>query len=252
MRTGGREGGKAGGRKSLPRAKRGGGRSGKAGGKGRAAQPPSRRVPEILARLKRAYPDARCALDHQNAYQLLVATILSAQCTDARVNLVTPALFAACPDVAHLARARQPEIEKLIQSTGFFRNKAKNLIAMAQAVVADHGSEVPRTMAELHALPGVGRKTANVVLGNAFGINEGITVDTHVTRLAGLLKLTRHTDAVKIERDLMQLIPRKDWTLVSHLLILHGRAVCIARRPQCGTCVIAGLCPSAKPGAQAR
>ena len=136
-------------------------------------------------------------------------------------------------------------MEQLIQSTGFFRNKAKNLIAMAQAVVADHGGSIPRTMAELHALPGVGRKTANVVLGNAFGINEGVTVDTHVTRLSGLLRLSRHTDPVKIEQDLMALIPQDDWTLVSHLLILHGRKVCIARRPQCGACVIAPLCPSA-------
>jgi endonuclease-3 len=162
--------------------------------------------------------------------------------------MVTPALFAKYPDPAHLARARQGELEQLIQSTGFFRNKARNLIAMAQSVVADHGGRIPRSMAELHSLPGVGRKTANVVLGNAFGINEGITVDTHVTRLAGLLKLTRHTDPVKIERDLMDLIPRDDWTIVSHLLILHGRQVCIARRPLCHSCVIATLCPSARPG----
>jgi endonuclease III len=201
---------------------------------------------EIIARLKREYPDANCALEHANAYQLLVATILSAQCTDARVNMVTPALFKKYPDPGRLARAKQGEVEKLIQSTGFFRNKARNLIAMAQAVVADHGGEIPRTMAELHALPGVGRKTANVVLGNAFGINEGVTVDTHVTRLSGLLKLTRHTDPVKIEQDLMKLVPREDWTVVSHLLILHGRKVCIARRPQCAECVLNDLCPSAR------
>ncbi len=207
------------------------------------------RALKILTLLKRAYPDASCALEHGDAYQLLAATILSAQCTDARVNMVTPALFAKYPTPAALARASQPDVEKLIQSTGFFRNKAKNLIAMAQAIVADHGGKVPKTMAELHALPGVGRKTANVVLGNAFGINEGVTVDTHVTRLAGLLQLTRQTDPVKIEQDLMVLIPREDWTLVSHLLILHGRAVCIARRPQCGACVVAGLCPSARPAA---
>jgi endonuclease-3 len=203
----------------------------------------------ILKRLKREYPDASCALLHDDAYQLIVATILSAQCTDARVNIVTPALFAAYPDAPHLARARQADVEKLIQSTGFFRNKAKNLIAMAQAVVADHGGEIPRTMAALHQLPGVGRKTANVVLGNAFGVNEGVTVDTHVTRLSGLLKLTRHHDAVKIEQDLMKLFPQDDWTLLSHLLILHGRKVCIARRPQCHTCVLADLCPSARPAA---
>ena len=218
----------------------------KAAPRRRVAAPPERRVPEILARLKRAYPDAKCALTHRNAYELLVATILSAQCTDARVNMVTPALFEKYPDAAHLARAKQPDVERLILSTGFFRNKAKNLIAMAQAVTADHQGRIPRTMAELHALPGVGRKTANVVLGNAFGINEGVTVDTHVTRLSRLLKLTRHTDPVKIEQDLMKLIPREEWTLVSHLLILHGRQICIARRPLCGDCVIANLCPSAR------
>jgi endonuclease-3 len=210
--------------------------------------PAQQRAPEILARLKQSYPDAHCALEHASPYQLLAATILSAQCTDARVNLVTPALFEKYPTPAHLARARQPDVERLIQSTGFFRNKAKNLIGMAQAVVAEHAGEIPRTMAELHALPGVGRKTANVVLGNAFGLNEGVTVDTHVARLSGLLRLTRHTDPVKIEQDLMKLIPRDDWTLVSHLLILHGRAVCIARRPRCNDCVLASLCPSAKPG----
>ncbi|MEO8635393.1 MAG: endonuclease III [Gemmatimonadales bacterium] len=210
--------------------------------------PAKERAPEILKRLKRLYPDANCALDHASPYQLLAATILSAQCTDVRVNLVTPALFAKYPTPAHLARAKQPEVEQLIQSTGFFRNKAKNLIGMAQAVVAEHGGDIPRTMAELHALPGVGRKTANVVLGNAFGLNEGVTVDTHVTRLSGLLRLTRQTDPVKIEQDLMKLIPRDDWTVVSHLFILHGRAVCIARRPRCGNCVLASLCPAAKPG----
>jgi endonuclease III len=203
------------------------------------------RALKVLARLTAEYPGATCALDHRDAYELLVATILSAQCTDARVNLVTPTLFAAYPDAGALARARQPDVEKVIQSTGFFRNKARNLIAMAQAVVADHGGEIPRSMTKLHALPGVGRKTANVVLGNAFGINEGVTVDTHVTRLCGLLGLTKHTDAVKIEQDLMALIPQDQWTLISHLLILHGRKVCIARRPQCGLCVLADLCPSA-------
>ena len=208
--------------------------------------PATTRAPEILGRLKQAYPDAHCALDHADAYQLLVATILSAQCTDARVNLVTPALFGAYPGPAALARARQQDVERLVQSTGFFRNKAKNLIAMAQAVMAGHGGEIPRTMAELHALPGVGRKTANVVLGNAFGISEGVTVDTHVTRLSSLLRLTRNTDPVKIEQDLMHLVPRADWTLVSHLLILHGRAVCIARRPRCGDCVLRDLCPSSQ------
>ena len=198
----------------------------------------------MLRLLKRAYPDARCALDSATAFELLAATILSAQCTDVRVNLVTPVLFQRYPTPSALAAAHQADVEEIVRSTGFFRNKAKNLIAMAQALVAEHGGEVPNTMAALHALPGVGRKTANVVLGNWFGLNEGVTVDTHVTRIARLLKLTRHTDAVKIERDLMALVPQEDWTLVSHLLITHGRAVCIANRPRCGACVLGPLCPS--------
>jgi endonuclease-3 len=210
------------------------------------------RATSVLRALKRAYPDAHCALDHKNAYQLdhknayqlLAATILSAQCTDVRVNLVTPELFRRFPTPAALAHGSQAEVEEIIRSTGFFRNKAKNLIAMAQALVADHGGEVPETMDSLHALPGVGRKTANVVLGNWYGINEGITVDTHVTRIARLLKLTKQSDAVKIERELMALFPRADWTLISHLLISHGRAICIANRPKCGECVIAKYCPS--------
>ncbi len=200
----------------------------------------------VLRRLSAEYPDAHCALDHKNAFQLLVATILSAQCTDVRVNLVTPALFKRYPTPSALAAAGQAEVEELIRSTGFFRNKAKNLIAMAQTLVAEHGGEVPRSMEELHRLPGVGRKTANVILGNWFGMNEGVTVDTHVTRIARLLRLTKHTDAVKIERDLMALIPRTDWTLISHLLISHGRAVCIANRPKCGECVLGTLCPSSQ------
>lgn len=206
-----------------------------------------RRVATILRRLKKAYPGAHCALDHRTPFELLVATILSAQCTDARVNMVTPALFATYPTPAALAAARQEDVEALIRSTGFFRNKARNLIAMADALVERHGGEVPDGMEALRVLPGVGRKTANVVLGNAFGRNEGVTVDTHVARLSRLLGLTRHTDPVKIEQDLMALVPRRDWTLVSHLLIWHGRAVCVARRPQCGACVVAGLCPSARP-----
>ena len=202
----------------------------------------------VLRRLAALYPDARCALDHRSAFELLCATILSAQCTDARVNLVTPELFRRWPDAHALAGARQGEVEGVIRSTGFFRNKAKNLIAMAQALVAEHGGEVPDTMDDLHALPGVGRKTANVLLGNWYGKNEGVTVDTHVTRLSRLLKLTRHTDAVKIERDLMTLFPRERWTVISHYMILHGRAVCIANRPRCEECVLADLCPSAKVG----
>lgn len=204
------------------------------------------RSPAILDRLKHAYPDARCALDHRNAFELLVATILSAQTTDVRVNLVTPKLFSRYPNAAALARGRQADVEAIIKSTGFFRNKARSIIGMAQAVVADHGGKVPGTMDELLTLPGVGRKTANVVLGNAFGLNEGVVVDTHVARLSRLLGLTRQTDPVKIEQALMKLFPRDDWALLSHLLIFHGRRVCIARRPKCGECVLADLCPSAR------
>jgi endonuclease III len=202
------------------------------------------RAPEILTRLRAAYPDARCALDHRGAFELLCATILSAQCTDVRVNLVTPVLFGRYPTPETLARARQADVEEIIRSTGFFRNKARSLIGMAQALVADYGGEVPRTMEQLQALPGVGRKTANVILGNAYGINEGITVDTHVTRLSRLLGLTRHADPVKIEQDLMALFPRDQWALLSHLLIFHGRQVCVARRPRCHDCVLSDLCPS--------
>jgi len=205
-----------------------------------------RRAGKILDLLKAEYPDARCELDYRTPYQLLVATILSAQCTDARVNLVTPAFFARYPTPASLAAADQPDVEDLIRSTGFFRNKAKSLIGMARALMESHAGAVPREMELLRALPGVGRKTANVILGNAYGINEGITVDTHVTRLATLLRLSRQKTAEKIEQDLMALIPREDWTLVSHLLIWHGRRVCIARRPRCEVCVLRKLCPSAR------
>lgn len=203
-----------------------------------------RRAGKILALLKKEYPAAHCELDFQTPYQLLVATILSAQCTDARVNLVTPAFFARYPTPATLAAAEPADVEDLIRSTGFFRNKTRSLIGMAQALVGGHAGEVPREMELLRTLPGVGRKTANVILGNAYGINAGVTVDTHVTRLAGLLRLTRETTAEKIEQDLMELFPRKDWTLVSHLLIWHGRRVCIARRPRCELCVLRKLCPS--------
>lgn len=207
------------------------------------ASPPAA---EILSALKSLYPDARCALDYRNAFELLCATILSAQCTDARVNLVTPTLFARYPTPFELARARPQDVEEIIKSTGFFRNKTKSLIGMAQGLVADYGAEVPRTMEELRRLPGVGRKTANVILGNAYGINEGITVDTHVTRLSGLLGLSKEADAERIESELMGQFPREDWGLLSHLLIFHGRQVCIARRPRCGDCVLAQICPSAE------
>lgn len=217
----------------------------------RERRPATRRrkpTPELAAeyyrRLHAAYPDAHCALDHRNAYELLVATILSAQCTDARVNLVTPALFARYPTAHDLAGAQPEELETLIKSTGFFRNKTKSLLGMARAVVERHGGEIPSTMDELTALPGVGRKTANVILGNAFGQNEGVVVDTHVTRLANRLGLTTQQDAVKIETDLMRLVPRERWTMLSHLLIEHGRRVCEARAPKCGICPLADLCPS--------
>jgi endonuclease III len=198
----------------------------------------------LLARLLERYPDAHCALDFHDPYELLCATILSAQCTDKRVNMVTPALFARYPDAGALAEARPEELEELIRSTGFFRSKAKSLIGMAQALVERHGGQVPDDMESLVVLPGVGRKTANVVLGDAFRKQEGIVVDTHVTRLANRLGLTRHSDAVKIEQALLPLVPREQWTKVSHLLIEHGRQVCDARKPRCGDCMLADLCPS--------
>ena len=211
-----------------------------------SAEQRQRRAMEILRRLKREYPDAHCALDHTNAYELITATILSAQCTDARVNQVTPALFKAFPTPHDLAGAKQEHLEDLIKSTGFFRNKAKSLLGMASALVERHEGEVPNEMASLVELPGVGRKTANVVLGNAFGMNEGIVVDTHVTRVSGRLALTAETDAVKIEQDLIALMPREDWTLVSHLFIDHGRAICKAPTPRCEVCFLTDLCPSSR------
>ena len=208
--------------------------------------PLKRRTRTIIARLKRAYPDAKCALDHRNPLELLVATILSAQCTDVRVNLVTPALFAKYRSAADYAAADPRVFEKEIQSTGFFRNKTKSILGMAQALLERHGGRVPDTMEDLVRLPGVGRKTANVVLGNAFGKNDGVVVDTHVQRLSGLLRLSREQTPEKIERDLMTIVPRADWTVFSHLLILHGRAVCIARRPRCEACVVNRWCPSSR------
>lgn len=199
---------------------------------------------KIIARLKRAYPDATCALHHSNALELLVATILSAQCTDARVNMVTPHLFAKYRRAADYAAADPRVFEQEIQSTGFFRNKTKSIIGMAQALVERHGGEVPETMEELTALPGVGRKTANVILGTWFQKNEGIVVDTHVQRLTRLLKLSKLDDPVKIEQELMTIVPRADWTWFSHTLIQHGRGVCIARRPCCLDCVLNRLCAS--------
>ncbi|MGE5233991.1 MAG: endonuclease III [Acidobacteriota bacterium] len=204
------------------------------------------RTREILRRLRAEYPQARCALDHATPLELLVATILSAQCTDKRVNEVTPALFRRFPDAAAYAAAPLPELERMVQSTGFFRNKARALKGLGQALLAEHGGEVPADMDALRKLPGVGRKTANVVLGNAFGKNEGVVVDTHVGRLARRLGLTRHEDPEKVERDLMELVPRRDWALWAHLLIFHGRQVCAARKPRCAECALADICPSAE------
>ena len=193
------------------------------------------------------YPDAHCALDFSDAFQLLIATILSAQCTDRRVNMVTPSVFQRYPTPPALADAQPAELEALIRSTGFFRSKTRSLIGMARAIEERHGGRVPDSMDELVLLPGVGRKTANVILGNAFGRDEGIVVDTHVTRVSGRLALTRQTDPVRIERDLMPLFPREHWTVLAHLLIQHGRDTCVARSPRCRQCVLAALCPSARP-----
>jgi endonuclease-3 len=199
---------------------------------------------EVLARLKREYPDARTELDYKTPLQLLEATILSAQCTDKRVNMVSPLLFRTYPTAASIADAPPEKVEEIIKSTGFFRNKTKSLIGLGKALVERHNGEVPDSMEELVKLPGVGRKTANVVLGNAFGKNIGIVVDTHVMRVSGRLGLTRETDPVKIELDLMKLFPVEDWALFSHLLIFHGRRVCEARRPKCEICVLNHICPS--------
>ena len=208
------------------------------------------RALEIVRRLKQEYPAAECALSHRSALQLLVATILSAQCTDERVNKVTPALFARYPDARSFAEADPAELEKLIQSTGFFRNKAKNIIGAGRVLSERFGGQVPDTMDDLLTLPGVARKTANVILGTWFGKNEGMVVDTHIGRLAHRLKLTWHSrddkDAVKIEQDLMEIIPRDDWTDLGHALIWHGRKVCAARKPACERCGLNDLCPSAK------
>ena len=201
---------------------------------------------EVMSRLKRAHPDAHCELDYKTPLQLLVATILSAQCTDKRVNMVTPLLFRTFPTAAAIAEAPVEQLEEIIRSTGFFRNKAKSLIGLGKALVERHNGEVPDTMEELVKLPGVGRKTANVVLGNAFGRSEGVVVDTHVGRLSVRLGLTRETDPVKVERELMPLFPRDEWTNVAHVLIFHGRRVCDARAPRCDLCVVADICPSCR------
>jgi len=204
------------------------------------------RATEVNKRLEKRYPEAKCSLDFTTPFELLIATILSAQSTDARVNTVTKSLFRKYPNPQAFADASQVEMEKDVKQTGFFRNKAKAVIHCSKAIVERHGGEVPRTMDELTALPGVGRKTANVVLGNAFGTPAGVVVDTHVTRVSGRLGLTSHADAEKIEQDLMPLLPRAKWTGFSHRIIYHGRETCIARKPNCPECVLNDLCPSAE------
>jgi len=206
------------------------------------SNPLRKRTGRILRVLAHLYPDAHCALNHANPLQLLVATILSAQCTDERVNQITPALFARFPDAFAFAAADRAELEKLIKPTGFFRNKAKSIIACCKQLMVLHGGEVPRTMEELVPLPGIGRKTANVILGNCFGV-PGIPVDTHVGRLSQRMGLSVYSDPVKIERDLMDLVPRKEWTMFGHRMIFHGRQVCYARKPLCDSCALAKLCP---------
>lgn len=206
-------------------------------------KPARERIGPVLRRLKRSYPGARCSLDYRSPLELLVATILSAQCTDERVNLVTKDLFRTYRKASDYANADFDELAGMIKSTGFFNNKTKSLIGMGRALVERHGGDVPHTMDELIKVPGVGRKTANVVLGNAFDINVGVVVDTHVSRISQRLRFTRHKDPVKIEQDLMKLVPRRDWTLFPHLMIQHGRAVCQARKPRCEVCVINTLCP---------
>jgi endonuclease-3 len=210
----------------------------------RKLAPKKQRALEILVRLKRLYPDATCTLDYQTPVQLLVATILSAQCTDERVNKVTPELFRRFPDAAALANAELAELEQLVRSTGFYRNKAKNIQATCRMLVTQYAGEVPQRMEELLQLPGVARKTANVVLAHAYGVNAGVTVDTHVKRLSQRLGLTQHPDPIRIERDLMRLLPQPDWENWSIRLIYHGRAVCTARNPACDRCLFADLCPS--------
>lgn len=202
------------------------------------------RTTEIIKLLKRAHPDAKCALNHSNAFELLIATILSAQCTDERVNKVTADLFRKYRNPEDYLKVRDTELQEDIKTTGFFRNKTKSIQGACAMLVDDFGSEVPKTMDELLKLPGVARKTANVVLGVAYGIAAGIVVDTHVSRLSHRLALTKQKDAVKIEQDLVELVPKKDWIIFSHLLIFHGRRVCKARRPLCEECVVEKLCPS--------
>lgn len=203
-----------------------------------------KRTAEIIKRLKKTYPDAHCALDHSNAFELLIATILSAQCTDERVNIVTADLFRKYRGPKDYLKVEQAELERDIHSTGFFRNKSKSIQGACRRIIDDFGGKVPETMDEILTLPGVARKTGNVVLGNSFGIASGVVVDTHVTRLSQRLGLTANENAEKIETDLMELVPKKHWIMFPHWLITHGRQVCNARRPRCRECVLASLCPS--------
>lgn len=200
-------------------------------------------IKKIISKLQKMYPGAECSLTHESPFELLIATVLSAQCTDARVNIVTPALFKKYPTPEAMAKADKSDIERLISSTGFFRQKTKSLLGTSQKIVAEHGGEVPQTVEELTALPGVGRKTANVVLGNAFGKPAGIVVDTHVKRLSFRLGLTKQTDPEKIEKELNQIVPKQHWVNFPHWLIQHGRAVCMARNPQCESCELLSICP---------
>jgi endonuclease III len=204
---------------------------------------PKRQARQVVKGLAKLYPDAACALHFRDPFELLVATILSAQCTDTRVNLVTPTLFQRFPDAAAMAKAELPELEEIIRSTGFFRAKSKNLQAMARALVEDHGGVVPEDLEEMTKLPGVGRKTANVVLGTAYGIPSGVVVDTHVKRLAYRLGIARSQDPVKVEREIAADVPRKEWINLSHRLIHHGRKICLARRPRCSSCGLLEICP---------
>ena len=231
--------------KATYSSKRGGKQAGQGGREQGAA---------VARRLSKLYPQALCSLDFTSPFQLLIATILSAQCTDKRVNAVTGSLFGRWPTAAALAAATQAEVETVIRSTGFFRAKAKNIRGCCQSLVERHGCEVPRTLEELVRLPGVGRKTANVVLGSGFGLPSGVVVDTHVGRISRRLGLTRHADAVKAERDLIAAIPKSHWIAFSHRLIEHGRTVCTARRPRCEDCPLAGLCPrvGVKPATKKR
>jgi endonuclease III len=204
----------------------------------------SARARELARRFRKIYPDAHCELDFRTPLELLIATILSAQCTDKRVNIVTKSLFARCKEAKDYAQMQQEELEEIIRPTGFYRNKARNIRSMAAKLVAEHDGKVPRSLEALAALPGVGRKTANVVLGNAFGIDEGVVVDTHVTRVAARLGLTANSDPWKIEQDLMKAFPRNEWTLLSHWLIWHGRRRCFARKPDCPHCELSDICPA--------